>query len=36
MKLVQHFGNIVWKVRELAWTFMNLSLQVCEVTLPKE
>ena len=36
MKLVEHSSNIGWKVRELTWTFMKLSLHICEVILPKE
>ena len=34
MKLVEHYDNIGWKVHELAWILMKLSLYFCEVILP--
>ena len=37
MKLVAHFGDIGWKVHELAWNLHEIEfMHFCELILPKE
>jgi hypothetical protein len=36
MKLVEHAGDMSWKVHEVAWNLLEIDYDFREVILPKE